>query len=176
MVCEGSQKKMPARHQSLSLGHLWLVLLTSSLVLSSHPLWAQKSVPREEVREAKAGLDPELGFLPDAPESQTKSHGNPFLISHHYNLINPQAALNLHEPAGTGELLRKSVYFSDSASSPWPRPAYGKLHHSTINPVDRLQYYSHYVPWLAPSILRVSQEAKAHPHVISVLTLFQPQF
>ena len=146
------------RRQSLLLWHAFPFLLACSLVLSTHSLWAQS---------------PELEILPEAPRSQAELHENPFHISYHYNLNHPQAALNLHVPTGAVELLGKPEYFNRITSSQWAA-ANGRLHYSTIKPADRLLYYSHHIPGATSSILRVSQQARAHPHVTSALKLFTP--
>jgi len=176
------------RRQSLLLEHAVPILLASSLVLSAHPLWAQKSPPLEENQarmfdrlivtgsrsQIPSGSVPET--LPEASRSQTESHENLFGISYHHTLINTQAALNPQQPAGTAELQGTTKYFTGSASSQWLTSAYGKVHYPTIQPADYLQYYGRHVPWAGSTILRVSQLAKAHPHVTNVLKLVKPKF
>jgi len=155
--------KMP--RQSLPLGQLFPILFASSLVLLTHSLWAQKSPP------------PELGILPEAPRSQTKLYENPFHFSYHYNLINPQTVFNLHVPTGAAALLGKSEHFNFSASSYWSRLINGRARYarySTIKSADLLQHYGHRIPWANSSMQRVSQEARAHPRVASVVKLFTP--
>jgi hypothetical protein len=39
-----------------------------------------------------------------------------------------------------------------------------------------LEYYSHHLPWAGSVILRIGQQAKAHPHVTSVLKTVHPRF
>jgi len=163
---------MPKRRQSLLLGHALPILLASSLVLSTHFLWAQKSLPPE----ARADLGAVPGILPEAPRSQIESGVKLFRISYHHTLVNTQAALNIQQPTGTAELLGKEKYFTDRTSSQGLTSAYGKVHYPTIQPADHLLRYGHHIPWAGPTILLVSQQAKAHPQVTRVLKLFQPQF
>jgi len=166
------------------------ILLVTSLVLSTHWLWAQTSPTPEEfqggifdrpiqlgsVPEAKSHPSPASETLPDSPRSQTESREKLFRTSPYHASINTQAALNLQQPIGTADSLGKSKYFKGSPPSQWLTSAYGKVHYQTIQPADHLQYYGHHIPWAGPTILRVSQQAKNHPHVTSVLKLFKPQF
>jgi len=171
-------------------GHLVPILLASLLGLSTHSLWAQKSPPPEEIHarmfdrpiqlalvpEARAHLGPVPETLPEAPQSQTDSREKLFPISYGQTLVNIQAGLNLQQPAGTAELPGKAKCLTGSTSSQWLTSAYCRVPYPTIHPADHLQYYSHHIPWAGSTILRVSQQAKAHPHVISVLKLLKPKF
>jgi hypothetical protein len=112
--------------------------------------------------------------LPEAPRSQTASRGELFRIRYHYALIDTQAALNLRQSRRTAEL--PGEYFPSTASSQGLMAASGNVHHPTIQPMALLQYYGRHVPGAVPAILRVSEQAKAHPHVTDVLKLFSPQF
>jgi len=170
-------------------GHVVPILLASLLGLSTHSLWAQKSPPLEEIQarmfgrpiplapvpEARAHLGPVPETLPEAPRSQTESREKLFRINYRRTLVNTQAWLNFQQPTGTAELPGKANYLTGT-SSQWLTSAYGRVHYPTIPPADHLQYYGHHIPWAGSTILRVSQQAKAHPHVISVLKLLKPQF
>ena len=175
--------------QSSTLGHL--TLFASSLLLCTHSLWAQKSSPPEEIQarsfdhsrqlaripDARAHLRAMPGKLPDAPESQTKAHAGRLAlrIRYHYTLVAPQATTNFQQPIGAAELQSETKSFTRSALSHWRTPANGMVRYPTIHPA-KLQFYDHYIPWADPIISRVAQQAEAHPHVTSVLKLFQPQF
>jgi hypothetical protein len=39
-----------------------------------------------------------------------------------------------------------------------------------------LESYGHRIPWVGSSILRIGQQAKAHPHITTVLKLIHPKF
>jgi len=186
MAGEGAQRKMPLPRQSFLAGRALSILLAGPLVFSTHLLWAQKSPPREQIQLQTSGRQlapiPEATShpgtvpetLPEAPRSQTESREKLFHIRYHYALIDTQAALNLRQPTRTAEL--PGEYFPSRASSQWLTPVYGTLHHPTIQPTDLLQYYGRHVPGAIPTILRVSQQVKAHPQVTGVLKLFTPQF
>jgi len=182
--------KMPMRRQSLLLMPSFPILLVTSFVLSTHWLWAQQLPPPEEfqggmfyrpiqlasAQEAQSHPGPASETLPDSPRSQTESREKLFRTGSYHASINPQAALNLQQPTGTAASLGKSKYFIGSPSSQWLTSPYGNVHYRTIQPADHLQYYGHHIPWAGPTILRVSQQAKNHPHVTNVLKLFRPQF
>ena len=183
MGAEGSQRKMPMRRQSLRGGRALPILLAGSLLLCTHLLCAQESALPVEIRhqlapipEATSHLGTAPETLPEAPRSQTESCERLFRIRYHYALINIQAAFNLQQPTGTAELLGETRYFSGSASSQWLTMAYGKVHHPTIQPTDPLKYYGHHIPWAVPTVLRVSQQVKAHPRLTGVLKLLTPLF
>jgi hypothetical protein len=169
--------------QSLVLGHV--TLLVSSLVLSTHSLWAQKPPLPDKIQarsfrqlatvpQARAYLRP----APGIPQSQNESRMRPssFRIRHHFILIDTEAPLDVGQPAGMAELQGQADSFTGSASSPWLTSAFGNIRHPTSQSADHLEYYGHYIPWAAPIISRVTQQAKVHPHVTSVLKLFQPRF
>jgi hypothetical protein len=180
------QEEVPMRR--LSLGRLLPILLASSLVLSTHSLWAQELLPEEEIQArifdqpiefvsvsgAGAHLGPVPGILPEAPRSRIESHVkfSPLGISFH---INTQGALSFQQPTGAAEL-GKADSSTGRASNQWLTCAYGEEHSPTGQPRDPLRYYSRHIPWAGSIISRVSQKAKAHSHLTSVFELFQPQF
>lgn len=178
----------------LARGYLFFTLLVSLLVLSTHLLWAQITQPIEDISvrlfdapiqlapdpEARTHLGPVPEGLPLSPEatrSQTEPQARLFSpFTSYYQPTNQQAASKLQHPTGLAELLGKAKYFTGSASSQWLRSADARVHYPMIHPSDHLQYYGHRIPWAGPMILRVSQQAKAHPHLTGVLKLLQPQF
>jgi hypothetical protein len=178
---------MPMR-QSFLLRHLFPILLANSLVLCTHALRAQKSLPLEEnyarifdrpiplvsVPEATDDLGPALGVLPEAPRSQTELSVE--LFSYDHTLTNTRAVLNLQQPTGTAVLPGKAKYFTFSALTQWPTPANSSVPYPTIHPADYFQYYGRHIPWVGAIIPRVSRQAEAHPHVTGVLKLLKPQF
>ena len=156
---------MLIRCQSPPLGQLFPILLAISSLLSALSVLAQQSPPRGT---------PEV--LPEAPVSQIQSPVKPFHISYYHTLINTQTALNFQQPTGTSKLSGKPKYLTGRAPSPWLTSGYGKAQSPTVRHANHLEYYSHYFPRAASSILRVSEQAKAHPHVTSLFKLFQPTF
>ena len=46
----------------------------------------------------------------------------------------------------------------------------------TIHSADDWQYYGHHIPVAGPLVLRVGEEAQAHPRLVAVFKMIQPQF
>ena len=135
------------------------LLLASTLALPAHWLWAQQSEPT---------------VLPDAPKSQIELPPKLFRTTNHYNLINTQAPLDFQQPTGTGELPGAAKHFAGSSSSQW-LTAGGKVSYPTIRTAEPLQYVQR-ISWANAAVRRVSQQAKAHPHVANVVKILQPSF
>jgi len=183
----------PMRGVVLSLSHLPSILLVSLLVLSTHVLWAQRTSTLEESTVR----------LPDAPsrvateseaqthfltykrlplslkqnQGQTESWMRFFPDHTGYDLsINTKAVLN--QDTGTAQFWAKNKYFIGSAPTKWSTfaPTFGLVHHEAIHGVDELEYYGHHIPWAGSVILRIGQQAKAHPHITTVLKSVHPKF
>jgi hypothetical protein len=84
----------------------------------------------------------------------------------------------LNQDRGTAEFWGKNKYFIGSAPTKWMTlaPTFGQVHHETIHGVNDLEYYGHHTPWAGSVILRIGQQAKAHPHITSVLKTIHPRF
>jgi hypothetical protein len=176
----------------LSLSHLSSILLVSLFVLSTHVLWAQT-------------LEESAVQLPDAPsrvatvsEAQTHLHLTykelPLSFKHNQGQteswmrffpdhtgydrlsINTNAVLN--QDTRTAEFWGKNKYFIGSAPTKWMTfaPTFGHLHHETSHSGNDLEYYGHHTPLAGSVILRIAQQAKAHPHITSVLKTVHLRF
>ena len=55
-------------------------------------------------------------------------------------------------------------------------PAYGQVYREAIHGAHDLEYYGHHIPGAGSIVLRIGQQARAHPHITSVLRMVQPQF
>ena len=55
-------------------------------------------------------------------------------------------------------------------------PVYGRIQPKTIHSADDWQYYGHHIPVAGPLVLRVGEEAQAHPRVVALFKMIQPQF
>ena len=164
--------------------HLSSVLLVSLLVFSTHVLWAQRTSTVEETAVQ----------LPDAPsqvakdsEAQTRLHfsykGSPLSFTQKQGQTESyrwsvNAIPVLNQDGGTAEFWRKNKYFMGSAPAKWMTfaPTFGPVHHETIHGANDLEYYGHHMPWAGSVILRISQQAKAHPHIATVLKAVHPRF
>jgi len=85
------------------------------------------------------------------------------------------------EPSFTGSYKEK---FTQKQSSPsfapmkWMTfaPTFGQVRPETIHSTNGWESYGHHIPWASSVIPRVSQQAKAHPHITRALQVVQPQF
>jgi hypothetical protein len=179
----------------LSLSHLSAILLVSLLVLSPHVLWAQRTSTLEEravqlpdapsrvatVSEPQTHLHLTYPGLPlsfKQNQGQTESWMRffPEHTGYDHLSINTNAVPN--QDTRTAEFWGKSKYFIRSAptKSMTFAPTFGHVHHETIHVANDLEYYSHHIPWAGYVILRIGQQAKAHPHITSVLKTLHPRF
>jgi len=55
-------------------------------------------------------------------------------------------------------------------------PTFGLVHHETIHGANDLESYGRRIPWAGSVILRISQQAKTHPHITRALMVVQPRF
>jgi len=179
----------------LSLSHLSSILLVSLLGLSAHVLWAQRASTLEEsavqlpdapswvatVSEAQTHLHPTYQGL---PLSVKQNHGQteswmrffPDHTGYHRLSINTNAVPN--QDTGTAEFWGKNKYFIGSAPTRWMNfaPTYGQVHYETIHGANDLEYYGHHIPWAGSVILRIGQQAKAHPQITRALKTLHPRF
>jgi hypothetical protein len=178
----------------LSLPHRSPILLLGLLVLSTHSLWAQAPLPLEKipprlpdtpapfasVSEVQILLHLPYRRLPltfERNQGQTESRMKFF--PHYpddYRLpINTDTAP--YPPAKTGELLVKEKDLIGSAPSKWLTfvPTYGNVPHETTFGIENLDHFGHRIPWVGFIILRIAQQAKAHPHVTRLLMVLKPR-
>ena len=178
----------------LSLLHLSSILLVSLLVLTTHLLWAQRTQLEESAVQ-----------LPDAPsqvatvsQAQTRLHltykGLPLSFKQNqgqteswmrffpdhtgYDRLSINTNSVLNQDTGTAEFWGKNKYFIGSAPTKWMTfaPTFGHVHHETIHGTNALEYYGRHIPWAGSVILRIGQQAKAHPHITRVLKTVHPRF
>jgi hypothetical protein len=178
-----------------SLSHLSSILLVSLLVLSANVLWAQRT----------SALEDSAIQLPDAPsrvatvlEAQTDLHltykGLPLVFTQNqgqteswirfspdhtgYDRLSINTSTMLNQDSGTAEFWGKNKYFIGSTPTKWMTfaPTSGHVHHETTHGGNDLEYYGHHIPWAGSTILRIGQQAKAHPHITTVLKSVHPKF
>ena len=90
--------------------------------------------------------------------------------------INTNAVLN--QDTRTAEFWAKAstVYPQRSSKSMTFAPTFGHVHHETIHVANAWKDHGHHIPWARYVILRIGQQAKAHPHITSVLKTLHPRF
>jgi len=179
----------------LSLLRLSSILLVSLLVLSTHVMWAQRTPTLEEsavqlpddpsrvatVSKAQTHFHLTYKGLPLSlrqNQSQTESWMRFFPDHTGYDRLSINSKAVLNQDAGTAEFWGKNKYFMGRAPTKWPTFAatFGLVHQETIHGVDELEYYGHHIPWAGSVILRIAQQAKAHPHITTVLKSVHPKF
>lgn len=179
----------------LSRLHLSSILLVSLLLHSTHVLWAQRTSTPEEsavqlpdapsqvatVSEAQTHLHLTYKGLPVSlgqNQGQTESSMR-FLPDHTgYDRLSINTNTVLDQDTGTAEFWGKNKGFIGSGPTNWMTfaPPFGHVHHETIHGATDLEYYGHHLPWAGSVILRIGQQAKAHPHITSVLKTVHPEF
>ena len=145
-------------------------------VLSTHFLWAQKTLPLEKT--------PIHLLDTPAPFASVSE------IQIHLHLADRRLPLTFERNQGqTGSRMKFLLHCSGDYRLPTTANAalypatrtfsfaltYGKIPHETPCCVGNLEHYGHSIPWAGPIILRIVQQAKAHPHVTHVLTVLKPE-
>jgi hypothetical protein len=163
----------------LSLSQLFSRLLVGLLVLSTQLLWAQGTSTREESAVPLPDAPSEVQTHPHLThkefhltfkqnQGQTDSRMRFFPDRTGYNRLSVNINAVLSQDSGTIEFRVPNKYFICSA--PTKRmtfaPIFGRVHQETI----------HGIPWVGPVIVRIDKEAKAHPHITTVLKTVRPQF
>jgi hypothetical protein len=178
----------------LSLSHLSSILLVSLLVLSTQVLWAQRTSTLEESAVQLPDAPSRVGTVSETQtsfhltskglplslrqnQSQTESWMRFFSDETGYDRLSINTNVVLKDRA-TAEFWGKNKGFMGSAPTQWMTfaPPFGHVHHETIHGANDLEYYGHHLPWAGCVILRIGQQAKAHPHITSVLKTVHPQF
>ncbi|MBZ5658722.1 MAG: hypothetical protein LAO56_26070 [Acidobacteriia bacterium] len=178
----------------LSFSHPSQILFVGLLVLSTHLLWAQRTSPLTKisihlldtpaafarVSEVQTRVHLTYSRLPltfeqNQGQTELRMRFFPHYPSYYRLPINTNAAL--YPATKTAELWGKQKQIIVSAPSKWLKfaPTYGKVPHETTYRVENLEHYGHLIPWAGSIILRIGQQAKAHPHVTRVLTVLKPR-
>jgi hypothetical protein len=194
-----------ARRQALTKGNsmrsLFLsfsrpspILLSGLLVLSTPFLWAQRTLPLEKipiqlldtpasfarVSEAQTHLDLMYRRSPLSFEQNQGPADAWMRFFPHCPVcyrLPPKANAALYQATRTAELLGKEKYLISTPASKWWTfaPTYGKVPHETTWGVRNLEHDGNGIPWAGSIILRIGQQAKAHPHIARVLTVLKPR-
>ena len=138
------------------------ILLVGLVLLSTHGLWAQRTSTPEE----------SAVHLPDAPSRVATVSGVQSHPADKRLPISPIAALHL--ASSTAELWGKPRYPFGSPPSNWLAfaPTFDRIPQTCC--AGNLEHYVHRIPGADFVILRVGQQAKAHPHITRVITVFRP--
>jgi hypothetical protein len=177
----------------LSFSHSFPILLSGVLALFTHFLWAQGTLPLERVPIQL--LDTPAPFA-RVSEAQTPLHLTYRRLSLTFDQNQGQIDLRmrflphypdyrlptntsaaLHPATSTADLWGNERYVIGTAPSKWLTfaPTYGEVPHETAWSVGNLEHYAHRIPWAGSLILRIGQQAKAHPHVTRLLRALKPR-
>ena len=178
----------------LSFSHQSAILLVGLLVLSTHLLWAQRTLPPAKIAiqlvdiptpfarvseaQTRWHFTRELPLTFEQNPGQTESRTR-FFPDHpeQYRLpINTDAALS--STTRTAGVWGKERYVIGNPPSEWLTfaPTYGNVPRETAYSVENLEHLAHNIPWVGPIILRIGQQAKAHPHFTRLLKVIKPRF
>jgi hypothetical protein len=178
----------------LSLSHRASILLVGLFVLSTHVLWAQTTSTLEEstvqlpdapslvaaVSEAQTHLltYKELPLSFKRNQGQTESWMRFFPDHTGYDRLSINTNAEPNQDTETAEFWGKNKYFIGSAPTKWMTfaPTFGQVHYETIHGANDFEYYGHHIPWAGSVILRIGQQAKAHPHITRALKTLHPRF
>jgi len=186
------------RGSFLSFSHLSPIVLVGLLVLPTHSLWAQRTLPLEKIPiqlldtpapfarvsevQTPLHLTYKRLFLTFA-QNQGQSDSRMRFFPHYPGDYRLPTTTNVALYPATrtaeqwGKLLGKEKYLISSAPSKWRTFAltYGTVPRETICCVGNLEHYVHRIPWAGSIILRIVQRAKAHPHITRVIRVLKPQ-
>lgn len=155
----------PMRGLLLSLSYLSLILLVSLLVLSAHVLWAQRMSPLKEIPVRLFDKTAQPARVSDA---QTHLHFTyaPLPLSFRHNQGQTELWMRLFPHHQAGDYRLPLTYAEANV----------KVHDETLYRVDELEYYGRHIPWAGSLMVRISQQAKVHPHVTRILKVLRPRF
>jgi hypothetical protein len=164
---------------SLRSEHIFSVVLLSVLVLVTCSAEAQQLPPvnrsASQLPDAPSAVARVLGYqqnlnIPGTnPALHLMPHGrSTWWMSSFRNEFQNHPGLNEHliQNAGTRMAARWLTFV----------PSYGRVQPRAIHHADDWQYYGRHIPLAGPVVLRAGHEAQAHPHIVSVFKMIQPQF
>jgi hypothetical protein len=145
------------------------VLHTPALVArNAVPSRSEGPHPLAAIPEVRNFQSPSPATL--SPRRQVAEQWAPFrLRSSYYPPISKQPTFNLQRTLPMAEFLRNTWHFTGISNS-WMQSS------STKQPISGAPSKGKQIPWARPLVLRVSEQAKAHPHATGVLKILRPQF
>jgi hypothetical protein len=176
----------------LSFSHSFPILLSGVLALLTHFLWAQGTLPLERVpiqlvdthtlfataSEAQTRLTfRRLPLTFETNQGQTDFRMTLFPHYPGYYRLPTKTGAALYPATRTPELWGKEKNVIGTAPCKWCTfaPTYDEVPKETTWPVGNLEHYGQRIPWAGSIILRIGQQAKAHPLVTRVLKVLKPR-
>lgn len=143
------------------------ILAVGLLVLSALSLWGQATQ-----------FIPAPGHLlisPEATKNQTVLGAGFYAPRTHYDQpLNNRAFFKLQPLTGNLALLSHARNITENAPGEWWTLSFCNAQHPATRHANFMYGSGETIPWARPIILRVSQQAKAHPRVTSVLKILKP--
>jgi hypothetical protein len=180
------------RRSAYRSGYFAGVVLLSVLVASTCFSQVQKIAPYNEEDSQLPDAPSAVAGVSDAPRDRIFDETSALHLlrddDHNawwrrsWNHIQNRSTLNSqalnHQKNTVVKLLRREEHPILSARAAWLTfdPTYDHVQPKTPHSVDDWQYYGHHLPVAGPVVLRVGQEAQAHPHIASIFKVIQPQF
>lgn len=179
----------------LSFSRQSAILLLGSLLLPTHLLWAEKASPPAKIAIQLLGTPAAFARVSQA---QTRRHftyrelpltfeqnsGQTESRMRSFPNYPDQSRLPINTSAApcpatrmTG-LLGKQSYLIGNRPSKWLTfaPTYSKVPRETTYSIENLEHLAHNIPWIGPTVLRIGQQAKAHPHFTRLFKVIKPRF
>ena len=179
------------RRSAYRPGYFGGVVLLSVLVASTCLSQVQKIAPHNQEDSQLPDAPSAVARVSDAPSDLRIFDESSALLGdddqnvwwmrswNHIQNRSPLTSQALNYQKNTiARLLRRGEHPILSARAAWLTfdPTYDHVQPKTPHNVDDWQYYGHHVPVAGPVVLRVGQEAQAHPHIASIFKVIQPQF
>jgi hypothetical protein len=170
-LCQSERPSADLRQQDAS----------SSPEVQRQEMLPDAPVPVATVSEAQTRLHLTYNRLPltfKQNQGQTESWMRFFPDHTSYDRLPINTNAVLGQDARTAKFWGKDRYFIGSTPTKWMTfaPTYGQVHHETIHGANDLEYYGRHIPWAGSVVLRIGQQAKAHPHITTVLKTVRPRF
>ncbi len=170
----------------LSFSHPSPIVLVGLLVLSTHFLGAQRTFPLEKIPIQLLDTPAPFARVSEVQPLHLTYRRLPLTFEQNQVQSDSRVRFFPHYPSDhllpttttrTAEQWGKEKYLIGTAPSKWRTfvLTYGKIPRETICCVGNLEHYVHRIPWAGSIILRIVQQAKAHPHVTRVITVLKPQ-
>jgi len=147
--------------------HLFCIWAVGLFALLAPSLWGQATQP--------IAAPGHLLISPDATKSQTAPGAGFYAPRTSYDQpLNNRAFFKLQPLTGNLVLLSQARNVTENTRGQWWTPSFSSAQHPAIRHANFTHGSGATIPWARPLILRVSQEAKAHPRVTGVLKILKP--
>ena len=157
------------------------IVLIGSIVLCTHSLWSQTTPSQEATAAELPDAPTPVASAPDPPVNfRLASRPLPLIYGQKPDRTESWIQFSSHQPSydRLPELGRDAGHSIARTPSKWKTfvPIDIQVGPTTNANAKDLEYYSHHLGGAGAIIRGISRQAKAHPHVTTVLKLFHPRF